>query len=268
MSTVRIRCRLGGIGICLFLLVSPVSAADPPIRADQVPELRPGILAGYLTSDNLPDSAGLLPPPPPVGSAADRFDLAMADQAQVLRDTKRWDQARHDAALSYPGLLENFACSLGFVPSEAHTPHLAMLIRRVTVDAGMATMAAKQAHVRQRPFVRLSQPVCTPEEVGSLAGSGSYPSGHASVGWLWALLLTEIAPDRRDMILKRGLEFGDSRVICGVHWASDVEAGRLVASATYAALQSDQLFRAQMMAARQEVTALRTARSPTPCSAP
>jgi acid phosphatase (class A) len=54
-------------------------------------------------------------------------------------------------------------------------------------------------------------------------------------------------------MLKRGFDFAESRVVCRVHWRSDVAAGRLMASAVYARLQSDPVFKAQRDLARAEL---------------
>jgi acid phosphatase (class A) len=97
----------------------------------------------------------------------------------------------------------------------------------------------------------------------------SYPSGHASIGWAWALTLAEVAPERAGAVLARGLAFGQSRVICGVHYRSDMEAGRIVGAATVARLHSDPVYTAQVAEARKEVAAARAAgsRSPLDCEA-
>ena len=86
---------------------------------------------------------------------------------------------------------------------------------------------------------------------------GSYPSGHTAVGWAWALILTEIAPDRADEILARGRAFGESRIVCNLHWHSDVVEGRFVGAAAVARLRSDPAFCAELEAARAEVEAVR-----------
>ena len=111
----------------------------------------------------------------------------------------------------------------------------------------------------QLPFTGApSGPVTTISASKSwLAASGSYPSGHTAIGWMLALVLTDVMPDKQDALLKRGYEFGESRVICRAHWLSDTLAGRVVASATYARLQSDPVFRAQRELARQELAAPR-----------
>ena len=99
--------------------------------------------------------------------------------------------------------------------------------------------------------------ICTPEEETLLRSDGSYPSGHTAAGWAWALVLSEIAPERRDDLLARGMEYGKSRYICNVHWLSDVQASQIIASGTVAQLHADPVFRADLRAAQQEVQSLR-----------
>ena len=71
------------------------------------------------------------------------------------------------------------------------------------------------------------------------------------------MILAEIAPDRADAILSRGNAFGRSRVICGMHWQSDVHSGREVAAAVVAKLHADGVFLAQLAAAKKEPAAAR-----------
>lgn len=132
-----------------------------------------------------------------------------------------------------------------------------MLMHRSWTDAIVATLAAKNHYKRVRPFVVNKQTSCTPDWEKELIKDGSYPSGHTSIGWTWALILAEIDPDRADTILSRGYAFGQSRVVCGVHWQSDVTAGRVIASAVVAKLHSDPVFRAQLDAAKKELAAAR-----------
>ena len=86
---------------------------------------------------------------------------------------------------------------------------------------------------------------------------GSYPSGHSSLGWAWALILSEIDPEHSDAILARGRAFCESRVVCGVHWQSDVIEGRFMGASTVARLHADPVFRADIEAAKAELAAVR-----------
>ena len=96
-----------------------------------------------------------------------------------------------------------------------------------------------------------------------LRTDGSYPSGHSALGWGWALVLAEVHPQRADALFQRGRDFGQSRLICDAHWQSDIDAGRVIASATIARLHADEAFRSDLDAARAEVAALEGAKRPT-----
>ena len=82
--------------------------------------------------------------------------------------------------------------------------------------------------------------------------SGSYPSGHTTRGMATALVLAEMAPEYQDTILRRGFEYGESRVIVSAHYQSDVYAGYMCASAIVAAMHSVPDFMTDMEAARKE----------------
>ena len=89
-------------------------------------------------------------------------------------------------------------------------------------------------------------------ERAELTGEGSYPSGHTMRGWTAALLLAEVNPAAADTIFARGWMYGESRVIVGAHWQSDVDASRVAASIGYSALHGSAEFREQMSKAQAE----------------
>lgn len=234
-------------------------------RADEappVPEIRPGVLQGYLPKEAVPDSAVLLPPPPAVGSAAAALDQDIARANLALRDTDRWRLAAMDANLQFPEAAGAFACALGTPVSEQDTPRLYRMLRRVMTDAGFATFAGKDKYQHARPFMLDGQPICTPDREQDLRSQGSYPSGHTSVGWAWALVLAEASPDESTAILARGRAFGESRLVCNVHWQSDVIEGRFIGAATVARLHDEPEFLADLAAAKAELAAARARRLP------
>ncbi|HNN34763.1 MAG TPA: phosphatase PAP2 family protein, partial [Ottowia sp.] len=211
----------------ITLLGACTSTPHAPDSPAEVGELRPGAgyLKGYLGREELPDSLALLPPPPADGTPAHADDADAFRQLTALQKGARGTLATRDANLKFPQAAGAFACALGVTVSEQGTPHLNMLLRRTLTDAGLATYKAKDQYKRTRPFVAFSAPTCTPAEEAALSKDGSYPSGHSALGWAWALVLTELAPERADALLLRGRSFGQSRGICGVHWKSDIEAG-------------------------------------------
>jgi acid phosphatase (class A) len=174
-----------------------------------------------------------------------------------LRGSARWDLAIRDADLAFPAAASTFSCALGIPVSEKDTPSLYMLLRRTLTDIGLAPYSAKNAYQRKRPFMVSGTPVCTPDDEEALLKDGSYPSGHTAIGWGWALILTELAPDQAEEILARGRAFGESRNICNAHWYTDVVAGRLVGAAAVAKLHANEQFREAMDAARTDIERMR-----------
>ena len=220
----------------------------------------------YLPLAELPNSLALVPAPPAAGSGAFAGDEAAQAAAQHLKGTPRWALAASDADLGFPHAAGTFSCAAGFTISKEATPRLYGLLGKMLVDVGLSTYRAKDHYKRTRPFVVHKQSTCTPAEENFLAGDGSYPSGHSAAGWGWALVLAELVPSRANEILQRGREFGHSRVICNVHWQSDVEAGRMMAAATVARLHADAGFEADLAAAKAEIAARKTAIAPARCA--
>ena len=255
MTKRRPLCLIAFILAGVLMIACCTGTNSSTIIPAEVAELRPGsgILVGYLPREAVPNSLKLLPAHPAGDSAAFIADQEAFRATRSLVDTPRWTQAFKDTILKFPQAAEHFSCVLDAQITEELTPNLIMLMRRSLTDAGLATYMAKNHYKRTRPFVLNKMTTCSPEEEAQLAKDGSYPSGHSAVGWAWALILTELAPERADAILARGYAFGQSRVVCGVHWQSDVTEGRVVASGVVAKLHTDPVFRAQLEAAKKEL---------------
>ena len=221
--------------------------------------------AGYLTAGQLPDARDFLPPPPSPDSPKGQADRAIYQSMKSLEDTPRWDQARADADVETPKAPKAFACALGAAVTPEAAPRLSLMLAKVMMDVSKAEDAAKAAYARHRPFLSDNGEICVAKE-DWLVKQGSYPSGHAATGWAWALILSELDPTRSEALMKRGMSYGESRVVCRVHYESDVEAGRLVGSAVVARLHSDPAFISDLKRARIELAAARISTSPAGCS--
>ena len=243
--------------ILALALTACASTPDGEGPAVTIAGFGPGFVAGYLAENAIPNSLLQVPPPPAAGSAAMALDLDIAQRSFALRDTPRWTQAISDADVTFPHAAGIFSCALGIAVSEADTPNIYRLLRRTLTDLGRSPHAAKVHYDRRRPFVENGQPMCTPEVKERLAHDGSYPSGHNAIGWGWALILAELAPERTDALLVRGRNYGESRNVCNVHWHSDVMQGRLVGAGMVARLHADPAFRADLLAAGAEIDAAR-----------
>ncbi|SEG05364.1 acid phosphatase [Bosea lathyri] len=213
------------------------------------------IAPGYLKRSELPDSLVLLGPPPEKGSAALARDEEARQATLPLRNTERWKLAYTDADLAFPQAADNFSCAMGVRIDSKQTPRLHAMMLKTLSDFGLSTYGVKNRYNRVRPFVVHNEATCRADQEVILRSDGSYPSGHTAAGWGWALVFAQINPERADALLKRGIEFGQSRVICDAHWQSDVDAGRIMGAATVARLQTDATFLADLKAAKAEVKA-------------
>jgi acid phosphatase (class A) len=237
----------------------PAPAAAPPAASGAAPATaevsRRPTLGGYLGEQRLPDFRAFLPPPPAAGSPLAAADAAIFEETRKLENGPRWQLAANDDRINLKALLADFGCSAGLDLSTLDAPAITRVLARSSADLFPLIGAAKDTHKVPRPFSTHEGPICVmPSE--ELAASGSYPSGHAATGWLYALLLAEIDPAHSDAIVQRGRAYGESRVVCGVHYYSDIEGGRIVASALVAALHGAPEFETDIASARAEMFSL------------
>ena len=223
-----------------------LAAAEPGPPRPTVP--------GYLAPGAL-DIVAVLPAAPTPGDARDRADREIFRATRALEGSPRWYRASEDAAGSAAALYRDFACALDLSITPEQAPRLTQLLQRATRDAGRAIEASKSHYRRIRPYNVDAGPTCRPRaETGE---SFDYPSGHALVGWTWAQILAELDGAHAGPILARGRAFGESRVVCGVHNYSAVQAGQFAASALVAVLRGSPEFRTDLEAARAELAGLR-----------
>ncbi|CAI1051683.1 acid phosphatase [Serratia entomophila] len=212
----------------------------------------------FLQESQSIDSLALLPPPPAMDSIDFLNDKAQYDAGKIVRNTARGKQAYDDAHVAGDGVAAAFSNAFGVEITQQKAPELFKLVMKMREDAGdLATRSAKNHYMRIRPFAFYNESTCRPDEESTLSKNGSYPSGHTTIGWATALVLAEINPARQGEILQRGYDMGQSRVICGYHWQSDVTAARMVASAIVARLHAEPAFIAQLQKAKDEFGSLK-----------
>jgi acid phosphatase (class A) len=238
------------IPVLFFALTLPIGLSAQTVRPQAPASAKQ--YPSFLTIDDYPDGSKYLPAPPDTSSIQYLYDFACYQWGKSLRSTERGRLAAADADMEDEALLRDFAEAFGLPLSPKTTPEIFRLVQLMNSDAGLATWKAKRYYRRKRPYVQFSEPTSVPHDEARHRRSGSYPSGHSSTGWAVALVLAEINVAQQEAILRRGYELGESRVIAGYHYQSDVDAGRLAGAACVARLHADKAFAKQLERAKKE----------------
>ncbi len=219
------------IAFAVFVLSSPVTAFE----------------ASIVTREQV-DAVALLPPPPAAGSLAQQKDMQAVIQAQEDRTPEQSAIAIADNEIS----IFRFADVLGPHFTATELPLTSKFFQQLKAVADAILLPTKTVWNRPRPFVT------NPDlhAIGPLPKTGSYPSGHSNFGYLTGIIIGQMVPEKAAELMARAVQYGDNRVLAGVHYPSDVEASRRVAAATAAVLLSNPLFRADLASAKAELRAV------------
>ena len=211
----------------------------------------------YFTTNQLPNLIKCLPAPPAFDSPAFANDMMRYVWGKQQRlDTLRLRQAQNHAVNTASDMAAYFSEPFGMKISRETTPAIMRLLNRAVPTFQASATRPKAAYMRPRPYNYYNEPSGLPASEDREHPTGSYPSGHTVRGWGMALILAEINPAAQDAILLLGYEWGQSRVILGYHWQSDVDASRMLASACLARMHTSADFMADMAAAREEYARL------------
>jgi acid phosphatase (class A) len=194
------------------------------------------------------DVAVLLPSPSATDSAATRRDLAELHQIEATRTPGQIASARADEAEKDIFIFRNV---LGDKFTRAALPLTAALSSRIVANENVIVSPAKNFFRRTRPYHLdpTLKPVCKIKVPGA---DYSYPSDHSTIGFLEALTLVQMVPEKRDAILARADDYAHNRIVCGAHFPSDPVASRLVAYAMIALMINNPDYKRELEAARAE----------------
>ena len=170
---------------------------------------------------------------------------------QQRKNAERAAIAKRDAVWTDEALMTEFSVPFGMELSARETPAIWNVVVRGYRTVNQMRVAPKAHYQRIRPFVYFKEPTLTGED-DALRGEGSYPSGHTLRATAAALILAQINPAAANAIFARAWEAGESRVIAGAHWQSDVDATRVGAAFGVSVLQTSPEFQADLAAAREE----------------
>lgn len=207
----------------------------------------------YIPEDEMPDVVRIVPAPP-VDPSPD-FDhdiLRYMWGKQQRKDPDRLAMAVRDAVWSLDTTLVILGEPFGLEISREKTPAIYEVLTRGVTTIEVIRFKPKAHYFRIRPFAYFQEPSIFPQDDEWLATEGSYPSGHTIRAWACALVMAQINPASAEAVFARAWLSGESRVISGCHWQSDVDASRPVAGMGFSRLQTSSEFQRDMAFAREE----------------
>jgi acid phosphatase (class A) len=201
---------------------------------------------GGGTSPTTVELSNLLPPPPAAGSIAAQHDLQVVLSTQQTRSAADMAAAKADTERSVFRFADVFGASF----QASALPKTAAFFTRTAELDKEAVKEAKSYWQRPRPSVVSSQVHPLSKEK---ANDWSYPSGHSTFGYTTAVLLANMVPEKRAAIFARADVYAEHRIVLGVHFPSDVEAGHLAGTVVADDILHDPGFQADYQAARAEL---------------
>lgn len=205
----------------------------------------------FYTREQAPHLENVLPDPPALNSTRFMDDWAMYQWGKSIRNTERGQQAVADAGIGAAYFMDRFTPAVGHKLSPETHPHLYRLLCRAHLTEQQAGASAKKHFARVRPYQQFGEPSAVPNHEHPTDFT-SYPSGHTHASWLAGLILTTLDPEHTEEIMKVAYELGQSRVIVGFHYQSDIEAGRVAGSITFARLCAEPEFQKMLKLAMKE----------------
>lgn len=214
---------------------------------------KPNIPA-FLEQAEIPNTTHFISEPPQSGNGSFDNDTYYYNWGKEQRQTEKGSQAAIDEGQL---ISKAFSPAVGFIIDSHETPEIFKLAEGARKDAHATNKQTKNYYRRMRPFTYFKEPSMTPDSDKYYGGTYSYPSGHCTRGWVYALTLALVVPDSTESLIARAQDYAIGRVICGHHWKSDTEASLIEATAVMSRLLSNATFLEQLEKARREYARLR-----------
>jgi len=225
--------------LALYSVVLLMLGAAPALSVSDKP---------YLAETDA-DFANLLPPPPADGSPADKRDMQMLLDLQKTLTPERVERIQTDTEQSVYRVAGEV---LGPSFTKDRFPLAGAFFDKVNKDSAVGVRAIKQKYKRLRPF-QANKDVQSPPQIAAASQGPTYPSGHGTFGAEVALLLSMMVPEKRSELFARGWQYGEQRILSGVAYPSDWEAGHIGATVMVTLMLQKPEFRADFEAVKAEV---------------
>ena len=234
---ITIRCTL------LSIFTAAALFSQAPAKTPRPPK------TPILISPELVNAVVLITPPPALDSkkmSKDVAEIYAIHRSATPQEIEKanWDNAHEN--------IYAIGMVLGDKFTKENLPATAALWADVDNDQSIVVSAAKKFFQHPRPYD-------LDPNIHSICGSkpggakNSYPSGHGTMGYISALLLSMMVPEKQDLIRARADEYAHNRVVCGDHYSADQPASKEAAELIVGNMIGNPRFQQEFAAAKAEV---------------
>jgi acid phosphatase (class A) len=222
------------LSACAHEPVSPVLGLAAKSTAPRSVPAKPRFIAADLYAP-VAKSVAPFPAPDSIEQRADELNLLTMQEVRTKADCER-------AAGEVKVSLEHFYGGPQGALNPAQVETLAPFFEQIRNDSDYFIQRLKGERARKRPFqyIKGLEP-CVKREM-----SPAYPSGHATLARLYALILSDMFPAKTKELLKRSDIIAEDRVLAGMHHRSDIIAGQALGERLYKEFSKSSEFRREL----------------------
>ena len=227
-------CRHATVAVLALLLTAPSGFAAETATTK------------YITHAQY-DPSRLLPPPAADGSVKTKEEIAELHRIENARTPAQLERAVYDDKTEDASI---FAEVLGPIFDLAKLPATAHMFADIRADEKAAAAEAKEFFKRTRPWLAdQTLNSCNKNDKPKSA----YPSGHATMGYSFAVVLASLVPEKSQAIFARAAEYAENRLVCGAHYRTDIVGGQVLGTVVGIAMMNNPAFQSEMRAAAEEL---------------
>ena len=193
------------------------------------------VLGVYLSLSNRPCP---LPPPPPNGGVETILEMNhIVDVQNRSTEDERKYAVRMDNLKNH---YEMWARETNIITGQKYTNDFFNEIAECT-DGYLNYM--KMKYDRPRPYQLAPIMNKRIERIIPDPMTSAYPSGHSMDAWVFAFILSKQYPVHQHEFYTIAQKIGQSRVVAGVHFPSDLSAGKMLAESALNIIQDHKLLK-------------------------
>jgi membrane-associated phospholipid phosphatase len=204
---------------------------------DATPHVPAGFQFPAMHAYYLPSNDQFRPPPPPADQTPGLNEVISIVQARTPAQAaiaRFWNFTNGSILPGGYWDTQAFSYILEHQLGEQDAAHVLALVNSAGIDATIGCWDAKYHYLVKRPWQLAPIDLPNSALIIGRPNHPSYPSGHSCVSSAMAAVLKSFFPEKSATLDDQVTEAGMSRIYAGIHYRSDIDAGRALGTSVAA----------------------------------